>query len=83
MLFRSERIAKGLARDQPDACFVAMELSDLDAVMAIEQRVYTHPWSRASFTQVLVQPGNVEIPVGQDLVITNTFTGRPVAFDRW
>ena len=35
------------------AYFVAMERSDLDAVMDIEQRVYTHPWSRASFTDVL------------------------------
>ena len=36
-----------------EAYFVAMELSDLDAVMDIEQRVYTHPWSRASFSDVL------------------------------
>ena len=33
--------------------FVPMALSDLDAVMEIEQRVYTHPWSRASFADVL------------------------------
>ena len=35
------------------AYLVAMELADLDAVMDIEQRVYTHPWSRASFSDVL------------------------------
>ncbi len=36
-----------------EASFVAMALADLDAVMDIEQRVYTHPWSRASFADVL------------------------------
>jgi len=37
----------------PEALFVPMTLADLDAVMEIEQRVYTHPWSRASFADVL------------------------------
>ena len=36
-----------------EALFVPMTLDDLDAVMEIEQRVYTHPWSRASFADVL------------------------------
>lgn len=34
------------------------------------------PWSRAAFTQVQVQPGNIEIAVGQEITLTNTFTGR-------
>jgi hypothetical protein len=34
------------------------------------------PWSKAAYTQVEVQPGNVEIPIGKDLAITNAFTGR-------
>lgn len=37
------------------------------------------PWSRASFTHVAVEPGNIEIPVGSELRITNRFSGRPVA----
>ena len=44
---------KPQAQAGAQAYFVAMERSDLDAVMDIEQRVYTHPWSRASFTDVL------------------------------
>ena len=44
---------KRKAQAGAEAYFVAMELSDLDAVMDIEQRVYTHPWSRASFSDVL------------------------------
>jgi len=34
------------------------------------------PWSKAAYTRVEVQPGNVEIPIGKDLAITNAFTGR-------
>jgi hypothetical protein len=34
------------------------------------------PWSKTAYTQVEVQPGNVEIPIGKDLAITNAFTGR-------
>ena len=36
-----------------EAFFVPMTLADLDAVRELEQRVYTHPWSRASFADVL------------------------------
>ena len=38
---------------ETQALFVPMNVADLDAVMEIEQRVYTHPWSRASFADVL------------------------------
>ncbi len=34
------------------------------------------PFSRAHYTSVLVQPGNVEVPVGADLGVTNVFSGR-------
>ncbi len=34
------------------------------------------PWSRETYTQVAVRRGNVEIPVGSDLDITNVFSGR-------
>lgn len=34
------------------------------------------PWSSAAFSQVEVSPGSVELPVGQDLVVTNVFRGR-------
>lgn len=32
---------------------VAMQASDLDQVVAIEQRVYAHPWSRGNFEDSL------------------------------
>ena len=34
------------------------------------------PWSKETYTKVEVRPGSVEIPVGQDLDITNVFSGR-------
>ncbi len=34
------------------------------------------PWSSAVFSRVEVSPGSVELPVGQDLVVTNVFRGR-------
>lgn len=34
------------------------------------------PWSQASFSEVSVTPGAVEVPVGRPLEITGTFRGR-------
>ena len=34
------------------------------------------PWSSVAFTQVEVNPGSVDIPVGHDLELTNLFRGR-------
>ena len=34
------------------------------------------PWLNAKYTEVQVQPGNVEIPIGRDLEEKTLFTGR-------
>lgn len=34
------------------------------------------PFSKARYTNVEVKPGNIEVPVGRDVEITNLFTGR-------
>ncbi|HEV8544533.1 MAG TPA: DUF4175 family protein, partial [Verrucomicrobiae bacterium] len=34
------------------------------------------PWANAAYTQVRVQPGDIEIPVGKDVEIKSTFLGR-------
>jgi hypothetical protein len=36
----------------------------------------TVPWSNAAYTQVQVQPGNIEIAIGKDVEIKSTFAGR-------
>jgi ribosomal-protein-alanine N-acetyltransferase len=38
-------------KDQP--CFGRMGVDDLDAVIAIEEDVYTHPWTRGNFADSL------------------------------
>lgn len=35
------------------------------------------PWSKRTYTSVVVKPGNGEIPVGRDLNVEATFGGRP------
>lgn len=45
-----------------------------EMLTALRRTVF--PLSEAHYTQVQVQPGNVEIPVGSNLDITNIFTGR-------
>lgn len=38
---------------KPRQAFRPMQLTDLDHIMAIENEVYTHPWSRGNFTDSL------------------------------
>lgn len=54
------------ARLAPDPALRAMDLRDLDAVMALESRIYSFPWTRGNFidslaagylAEVLVEPG--------------------------
>jgi len=45
------------------------------AMLTALQRT-TIPFSKAHYTKVEVRPGNIEIPVGQDLEVTNVFAGR-------
>ncbi|MDR2239987.1 MAG: ribosomal protein S18-alanine N-acetyltransferase [Zoogloeaceae bacterium] len=40
-----------LKRSEPD--FAPMRLEDVDAVLALEQRAYRFPWTRANFTDSL------------------------------
>src|SRR5262249_50283580 len=37
------------------------------------------PFSKARYTELQVWPGNIEIPIGQSVEITNLFSGRPPA----
>lgn len=34
------------------------------------------PWSKVTYTQVEVKPGNLEVPVGKDVEIKSVFSGR-------
>ena len=41
----------------------------LDALMAVEQRAYSHPWSRGNFTDSLASGYQIELLLGGDQVI--------------
>lgn len=41
----------------------------LDALMAVEQRAYSHPWSRGNFTDSLASGYQIELLLGGEQVI--------------
>ena len=44
-------------------------LGRLDALLAVEQRAYSHPWSRGNFTDSLTSGYQIELLLGGDQVI--------------
>ena len=44
---------RSVSADAPEARLEPMTAARLDAVMAIEQRAYSHPWSRGNFLDTL------------------------------
>jgi len=40
-------------QEHPQVCFVPMLEADLDAVLAVEQQAYAHPWQRSHFVDCL------------------------------
>jgi hypothetical protein len=55
-------------------CFLCLVIAVPSMLTALQRT--TVPFSKAHYTKVEVRPGNIEIPVGQDLDVTNVFTGR-------
>ena len=44
-------------------------LGRLDVLLAVEQRAYSHPWSRGNFTDSLTSGYQIELLLGGDQVI--------------
>ena len=55
-------------------CFLCLVIA-VPAMLTALQRT-TIPFSKAHYTKVEVRPGDIEIPVGRDLDVTNIFSGR-------
>lgn len=49
--------------DAPEARFEALTLAQLDAVLAVEQRAYSHPWTRGNFTDALASGYQAQVLV--------------------
>lgn len=54
---------------QPRPSRRAMTVRDLDAVVAVEQRAYSHPWSRGNFTDSLAAGYLAEIWLRDDKLL--------------
>lgn len=55
----------------------AMVLADLDTVMAVEVRAYSHPWSRGNFVDSLVAGYLAEVMVAPDAQVCAYFVAMP------
>jgi len=49
----SSALPPGASPARPEARFETLTLARLDAVLAVEQRAYSHPWTRGNFTDAL------------------------------
>ena len=50
----------------PEARFERLTLARLDAVLAVEQRAYTHPWTRGNFTDALASGYQAQVLMAGD-----------------
>ena len=50
----------------PEARFETLTLARLDAVLAVEQLAYTHPWTRGNFTDALASGYQAQVLMAGD-----------------
>lgn len=50
----------------PEARFEALSLARLDAVLDVEQRAYSHPWTRGNFTDALASGYQSQVLMADD-----------------
>jgi len=50
----------------PEARFESLTLARLEAVLAVEQRAYTHPWTRGNFTDALAAGYQAQVLMAGD-----------------
>ena len=50
----------------PEARFEHLTLARLDAVLAVEQQAYTHPWTRGNFTDALASGYQAQVLMAGD-----------------
>lgn len=55
----------------------AMVLADVDAVMAVEVRAYSHPWSRGNFVDSLIAGYEAELLHAPDGALCGYFVAMP------
>ena len=59
-----------LSKDvSPEARFEPMQVQHLDAVIAVEQGAYAHPWSRANFLDAFTSGYQAQMLLGDDTLL--------------
>ncbi len=53
----------------PEAHFEPLSLVRIDAVLAVEQRAYSHPWTRGNFTDALASGYQAQLLVAGDQLL--------------
>lgn len=65
------------AQLQPQLVRRPMDVRDLDAVLAVEARAYSHPWSRGNFVDALAAGYIADVLDGRDSGIVGYFVAMP------
>jgi len=62
----SSALPPGASTARPEARFETLTLARLDAVLAVEQRAYSHPWTRGNFTDALASGYEAQLLMADD-----------------
>ena len=62
----SSALPPGANPARPEARFETLTLARLDAVLAVEQRAYSHPWTRGNFTDALASGYEAQLLMADD-----------------
>ena len=89
--------ASPLPHDAPPARFEPLTLARLDALLEVEQRAHSHPWTRGNFTDAMASGYQIQLLMGDEQILgyfgcgwkfgpaisVHGMSTRPTAFGAW
>lgn len=61
--------ASPLPHDAPPARFEPLTLARLDALLEVEQRAHSHPWTRGNFTDAMASGYQIQLLMGDEQIL--------------
>jgi ribosomal-protein-alanine N-acetyltransferase len=61
--------ASPLPHDAPPARFEPLTLARLDALLEVEQRTHSHPWTRGNFTDAMASGYQIQLLMGDEQIL--------------
>ena len=61
--------APPLPHDAPPARFEPLTLARLDALLEVEQRTHSHPWTRGNFTDAMASGYQIQLLMGDEQIL--------------